>query len=83
MKISRITMLPDRRRSKRIVPPDTESVLIFADNTRMKCCVIDISATGVAVSADVTPPIGTPLAVGKMVGRVVRHLANGFAVQFV
>jgi hypothetical protein len=75
--------LQDRRVSKRIVPPDPNSTLIFADNSRVKCSVIDISATGAAVSAEITPPIGTPLAVGKLVGRVVRHFSNGFAVQFI
>ena len=49
----------------------------------MDCFVIDISTSGVAVSADVQPEIGTPLAVGSLVGRVVRHLDDGFAVQFV
>lgn len=75
--------LQDRRVSKRIVPPDPDSILIFADNSRVKCSVIDISATGAAVSAEITPPIGTPLAIGKLVGRVVRHFTNGFAIQFI
>jgi hypothetical protein len=47
------------------------------------CFVIDMSPSGAAVSADVQPPVGTPLAVGACVGRVVRHLELGFAVQFV
>jgi hypothetical protein len=34
------------------------------------------------VSADVQPEIGTPLAVGSCVGRVVRHRPDGFAVKF-
>jgi hypothetical protein len=36
----------------------------------------------VAVSADLYPALGTPLAVGKMVGRVVRRFAEGFAIEF-
>jgi hypothetical protein len=42
-----------------------------------------MSISGAAVSADISPAIGTPLAVGKIVGRVVRHFVGGFAVQFV
>ena len=34
------------------------------------------------MSADIQPTVGTPLAVGSFVSRVVLHLANGFAVQF-
>ena len=34
------------------------------------------------MSADVQPAIGTPLAVGTVVGRVVRWLEVGFAVRF-
>jgi hypothetical protein len=49
----------------------------------MDCFIIDISTSGVAVSANVQPEIGTPLAVGTLVGRVVRHLDDGFAVRFV
>jgi hypothetical protein len=75
--------LPDRREHKRIMPMDPRSVLFFSDNSRFGCFIIDASTSGVAVSADVTPKIGTPLAVGSVVGRVVRHFATGFAVQFV
>ena len=28
------------------------------------------------------PPIGTPLAIGACVGRVIRHTPDGFAVKF-
>ena len=42
-----------------------------------------MSISGVAVSAEVTPELRTPLAVGKVVGRVVRHLPGGFAIEFV
>jgi len=73
----------DSRAHKRIIPNDPRSVLILADGTQMECFVIDMSISGVAVSADIKPAIGTPLAVGKVVGRVVRHRQDGFAVQFI
>ena len=47
------------------------------------CLVIDLSVSGAAVSAETVPDIGTVLAVGKIIGRVVRHLQGGFAVHFV
>lgn len=74
--------VPDRREHKRILPRDPRSVITMADGTRVPCFVIDISLSGVAVSAHIAPEIGTPMAVGKMVGRVVRYLDGGFALQF-
>src|SRR6266511_1028132 len=53
------------------------------DGTTMTCFVIDISVSGAAISADTVPEIATVLAVGKAIGRVVRHFAGGFAVKFV
>jgi PilZ domain-containing protein len=72
----------DARKRARIVPARLRASLTFADGTIRSCLVIDMSASGAAVSADVQPEIGTPLAVGTCVGRVVRHLHHGFAVQF-
>lgn len=73
---------PNTRQHKRIVPVNPHSTLILADGTVMPCFVIDMSASGVAVSADLRPPIGMPLAVGTVVGRVVRRFGSGFAVHF-
>ena len=72
----------DSRQQKRIIPKDPHSSLIFADGTTLNCLVIDLSPSGVAVSADIDPEIGTRLAVGRCVGHVVRRFAEGFAVQF-
>ena len=73
----------DAREQERIIPAMPHSELIFADGTTETCLVIDMSASGVAVSADTQPAIGTPLAVGRTIGRVVRHFREGFAVKFV
>jgi hypothetical protein len=67
---------------KRIVPEDPFSTLTFADGSMMGCFVIDMSASGAAVSADVIPEIGTAVVVGKVPGSVVRHLTEGFAIKF-
>ena len=56
---------------------------MLADGSSIPCLVIDASMSGVAVSSELQPEIGTPLAVGSCVGRVVRHFHDGFAVRFV
>ena len=73
----------DERKQARLVPASPHSTLTFADGTVMSCFVIDMSVSGAAVSADAQPDIGTPLAVGACVGRVVRRFEGGFAVKFV
>jgi len=73
----------DERRHSRIVPASPHSTLTFGDGATRSCFVIDMSVSGAAVCADVQPEIGTPLAVGSAVGRVVRHRQDGFAVRFV
>jgi hypothetical protein len=74
--------LPDSRRHARVVPKNPIATLLQADGSLTSCLVIDFSDSGAAVSADLYPTIGTPLAVGKMVGRVVRRFAEGFAIEF-
>ncbi len=72
----------DQRKHKRIIPKNPISTVILIDGSKHNSFVIDVSASGVALSAEIVPEIGTPLAVGKVVGRVVRHLPTGFAVHF-
>jgi hypothetical protein len=74
--------LPDSRRHARVVPKNPMATILLADGSSTCCLVIDFSDSGAAVSADLYPELGTPLAVGKMVGRVVRRFAEGFAIEF-
>jgi hypothetical protein len=82
LKESQSLKVSDRRRHKRIIPQEPRSTLVLSDGRILECFVIDMSASGVAVSADVVPSIGTPLAIGKVVGKVIRHFDDGFAVRF-
>jgi hypothetical protein len=75
--------IENKRGHDRFTPEDPHSTLILADGNTMRCFVIDMSSSGAAVSAKVMPETGTPLAIGKVVGRVVRHLPSGFAVRFI
>jgi hypothetical protein len=73
----------DNRANARFIPRDPLSLLTLADGAVLPCFVVDISVSGAAISARVVPKIGAVLAVGMVVGRVVRHIAGGFAVQFI
>lgn len=72
----------DKRAHRRVMPRNPRSTILFADGSRLPCLIIDMSRSGAALSADVQPDLGTPLAVGRVVARVVRWLDVGFAVQF-
>jgi hypothetical protein len=73
----------DVRKDARIIPESPHSTLALMDGSIHPCFIIDMSISGAAVSAQIQPPIGMPLAVGACIGRVVRHLPDGFAVKFV
>ena len=73
----------DNREHGRFMPREPRSVVIHSCGTITPCLIIDLSASGAAVSADIDAPLGTVLAIGRAVGRVVRKLDAGFAVQFI
>lgn len=70
------------RHDARFVPQVPHSFLTLADGSTHSCFIIDVSTAGVAVSSEYDPPLGTPLAVGACVGRVIRKFGHGFAVKF-
>jgi hypothetical protein len=74
--------VPERRRAKRIVPRNRVSQLIWSDGKIESCLIVDLSTSGAAISADTIPEIGTVLALGRLVGRVVRLFEGGFAIRF-
>ncbi len=73
----------EQRIDKRIVPANPCSKIILSNGTVESCRVLDLSVSGAAISADTIPDIGVVLAIGGVVGRVVRRFAGGFAIRFV
>lgn len=72
----------EHRRHKRVLPRHPHAHVFWPEKGLMNCLIIDMSQSGVAVSADIHPPIGSMLAVGRVMGHVVRHLEHGFAIAF-
>lgn len=75
--------MPEDRRHERLVPRDARSTLRLEDGREYIVKLIDVSLSGAAVKADVQPPLGTLVTVGKTPGRIVRHFAGGLAVEFI
>jgi hypothetical protein len=73
----------DQRADARFVPENPRSRIVFADASSEECFILDLSASGAAVSAQTIPAFGTVLALATVVARVVRHFEGGFAVRFI
>jgi PilZ domain len=74
--------LPEDRRHGRVVPADPITQMVLPNGVTTTCRLIDMSLSGAAVNTKERPPIGSLVTVGKTQGRVVRHLEQGFAVEF-
>jgi PilZ domain len=77
-----ILSLPEDRRHGRITPRNPAGRLILANGVNIAVRVIDISESGAAISTTERPEIGSPVTIGKIPGRVVRHLEDGIAIEF-
>jgi PilZ domain-containing protein len=77
-----ILNLPEDRRHGRFTPRNPSARLILPNGLNLACRVIDLSASGTALKTDQRPEIGALVTVGNVTGRVVRHLEEGFAVEF-
>lgn len=74
--------LPEDRRHERVTPRNNRSELGLNDGRIYPCRILDLSMSGAAVEIDVRPALGTPVRLGHMRGRVVRHFQEGVAVEF-
>ena len=76
------TGMADKRAQKRFMPAEPRSVLIRETQEMLPCLVVDYSACGAAVSAQVQPELGERVMVGQVEADVVRLFDVGFAVHF-
>ena len=80
-----ILNLPEDRRHGRFAPRNPLARLIMPNGHNVSCRVIDLSQSGAAIAMreDQRPPVGAMVTIGKTQGRVVRHIEDGFAVEFI
>jgi PilZ domain len=79
-----ILNLPEDRRHGRFTPRNAMVRLILPNGNNVAARIIDLSQSGaaVAIGPDQRPPVGAMVTLGKTQGRVVRHIEDGFAVEF-
>jgi len=73
---------PEDRRHGRVAPKNPAGRLIMPNGVNLACRIIDISQSGAGIATEQRPPIGAVVTLGKVQGRVVRHLEDGFAIEF-
>ena len=78
-----ILNLPEDRRHDRIVPRNPMGVVTLEDGARMTCRILDLSLSGAALVSEYMPPMGSLVMLGRVQARVIRHLEDGFAIEFI
>jgi hypothetical protein len=74
--------LEEDRRHGRLIPRQPQTTLVMPNGVNLTCRIIDASQSGAAIASDLRPPLGILVGIGKLQARVVRHLDDGFAVEF-
>jgi hypothetical protein len=77
-----ILNLPEDRRHGRITPRRPVTQLSMPNGINLTCRIIDLSLSGAAIATDQRPAVGMLVNLGTVQGRIVRHLEEGFAVEF-
>jgi len=77
-----ILNLPEDRRHGRFVPKVVAARLIMPNGTNVGIRIIDLSLSGAGIATPNRPEVGSLVTLGTIPGRVVRHLEEGFAMEF-
>jgi len=77
-----ILNLPEDRRHDRIVPRNPNARMILPNGVNVGCRIIDVSLSGAGIATKERPEVGSPITVGNITGRVVRHIEDGIAIEF-
>nr|WP_237477711.1 PilZ domain-containing protein [Lichenibacterium sp. 6Y81] len=74
--------MPEDRRHERVPSRHPRSTLRMPDGRDYPVRLIDVSVSGAAFTAEVHPPVGTPVTLGNTPAHVVRGFSGGVAVEF-
>lgn len=70
------------RRHDRVALAKKNAVLKIDGDLEVPVEVVNISISGASLATTARPPLGTEVQLGKLRARVVRHLDDGFGVEF-
>ena len=74
--------LPEDRRHNRVTPRNPTTRLVLPNGSIVVVRITDISQSGAAIRSEHRPEVASPVTIGKTPARVIRHLDDGFAVEF-
>lgn len=74
--------LDEDRRHLRRTPKRSDAAVVLADGTTHSVRVIDMSLSGAALATTLRPPLGSPVRLGRLGARVVRHFDDGIGIEF-
>jgi hypothetical protein len=77
-----VLSLAEDRRHLRRTPKRSDANVVFSDGTAQACRVIDMSLSGAALATKLRPPLGSPVRLGRLGARVVRHFDDGIGIEF-
>lgn len=64
-------------------PSSFSGEIVRENGDRLPCDILDISLDGASLKTEGRPSIGEVVALGRCLGRVVRHHRHGIAIQYV
>ena len=74
--------MPEDRRHERVAPRVLRSTLHLPDGSACPVKLVDVSISGAAFTAEIQPPVGTAVVLGRTPAQVVRRFNGGVAVEF-
>lgn len=77
-----VLSLDEDRRHLRRTPKRSETSIALSDGSTHTVRVIDMSLSGAAISTNLRPPIGSPVRLGRLGARIVRHFDDGIGIEF-
>ena len=79
---NRHRLRPEDLRAHERVEMDQEGRCVMPDGKEAACRVLDLSLSGAALAVEHKPVVGADISIGRMRGRVVRHIPGGVAIKF-